>query len=52
VRPVAVLVVAAGALLAGCAGSSELEQCVEHSVEEGIAADRAEQACEDALGEG
>lgn len=38
-------------LLVGCAGSSAFEQCVEHSVEEGVDRDRAETACEDAVGE-
>lgn len=37
-------------LLAGCAGSSSFEQCVEHSVEEGVDRERAETACDDAVG--
>ena len=34
-------------VLAGC-GTSPLEACVQHSVEEGVARDVAEQACRDA----
>jgi hypothetical protein len=36
--------------LTGCAGASEFERCVDHSVEEGIARDVAEQGCERAVG--
>ena len=35
------------ALTAAC-GTSPLEACVQHSVEEGVARDVAEQACRDA----
>jgi hypothetical protein len=35
-------------LLTGCAGASELESCVQHSVDEGVARGAAEQACRDA----
>jgi hypothetical protein len=44
--PRAVPVALAGLLLAGCAGSSTFEQCVTHSVQEGVPRDVAEQACE------
>ncbi|MFP5219119.1 MAG: hypothetical protein ACLGIG_05190 [Actinomycetes bacterium] len=40
----------AAAALVGCAGTSSFEQCVQHSVGEGVERDRAEAACEDAVG--
>ena len=43
------LAVAALAAAAGCSGVSELQRCVDHSVEEGVTRDRAEQGCRDAL---
>jgi hypothetical protein len=36
------------ALSAGCAGSSEFERCVQHSVEEGLDRAVVEQACREA----
>lgn len=35
---------------AGCAGTSEFQRCVDHSVEEGVARDVAERSCERAVG--
>lgn len=39
------------ALLAACGGVSKLERCVEHSLEEGVARDRAEAGCRAAVGD-
>ncbi len=42
----------AALLLTGCsAGASELETCVEHSVEEGVDRATAQSACEDVVTE-
>ena len=32
--------------VSGCAGGSDLERCVQHSVEEGVAQEAARAACE------
>ena len=46
----ALLAAAAAVALAACsAGTSPIEKCVEHSVEEGVDAETARAACEDAL---
>jgi hypothetical protein len=37
-------------LLTGCAGQSAFDRCVDHSLQEGVRQDAAEQACEQAVG--
>ena len=49
VRAAAVAVLA---LAAGCSGVDELQRCIDHSVEEGVSRERAEQGCRDAVGNG
>jgi hypothetical protein len=46
------LVVVAALLASGCAGQTAFERCVDHSVQEGVRQDAAEQACERALDDG
>ena len=36
-------------LLTGCSGVDELQRCIDHSVEEGVTQELAEQGCRDAL---
>ena len=38
-------------LLTGCSGVDELQRCIDHSVEEGVSQERAEQGCRDAVGD-
>ncbi|HVM26174.1 MAG TPA: hypothetical protein VM433_00695 [Mycobacteriales bacterium] len=37
-------------LLTACAGTSEFDRCVAHSVQEGVRQDVAERACEQVVG--
>ena len=37
-------------LCVGCAGTSEFQRCVDHSLEEGVDREAAEQGCERAVG--
>lgn len=48
-RAAALAALAVVVIVTGCAGSSELERCVDHSVEEGVDRVVAQQACERAL---
>ena len=38
-------------LAAGCSGVDELQRCIDHSVEEGVSVERAEQGCRAAVGD-
>lgn len=35
----------------GCSGVSELQRCIDHSVEEGVSVERAEEGCRAAVGD-
>ena len=38
-------------LVSGCSGVSEFQRCVDHSVEEGVSVERAEEGCRAAVGD-
>jgi hypothetical protein len=37
-------------LIGGCAGTTPFQRCVDHSLQEGVPREQAEQACERAVG--